>query len=443
MTEHKPKIAYITAGAAGMFCGSCMHDNTLAAALMKLGCDVTLIPTYTPIRTDEENVSIDRVFYGGINVYLQEKSALFRRLPSFLDRWLDQPWLINWLASRGMETDAKELGALTLSMLQGELGHQKKEVHRLVDWLKRDLKPDLVNLSNVLIAGSVPVMKRELDVPVIVTLQGDDLFLADLPSPYKEKAFAEIKRIGSHVDAFVTFSQYYADFMSSYLGLPREKFHIVPLGLDLVDYVDHTPNRPNNGAASIGYLARICPAKGLHVLVDAFLELRRRPGGERVNFRAAGWLGNGDKEYLEGQLDRLRSHGLSVGPGGDFHYEGVLDRQQKLDFLKRIHVLSVPTTYHDPKGIFILEALASGVPVVQPEHGAFPELIAATGGGCLVRPNDPLHLADHLHAILTDDEHRLALAHAGHATVHRTFSAQDMAKKTLDVYRKFLPVSTG
>lgn len=421
-----------------MFCGSCMHDNTLAAAMMKLGCDITLIPTYTPIRTDEANVSIDKIFYGGINVYLQEKSALFRQLPAFLDRWLDRPWLINWLASRGMETDARQLGALTLSMLRGENGHQRKEVHRLVDYLKRDLKPDLVNLSNILIGGSIPAIKRELGVPVVVTLQGDDLFLAELPPPYKEQAFAEIARIGKEVDAFITFSHYYADFMAGYLGLPREKFHIVPLGLNLADFADQTPHRPVNGTSTIGYLARICPAKGLHILVDAFLELRRRPGCENVNFRAAGWLGNGDKKYLDSQLKRLTSAGLSVGPTGDFHYEGVLDRQQKLEFLRKIHVFSVPTTYHDPKGIFVLEALASGVPVIQPAHGAFPELLAATGGGRLTTSQDPKHLADELHHLLCNDEHRIALAQQGHSTVHRDFTASKMAERTLEIYRQMV-----
>src|ERR1043165_1330623 len=88
------KIIYLAAGAGGMYCGSCLHDNTLAAALLALGEDVLLVPTYTPLRTDEPNVSIDRVFFGGINVYLQEKSSLFRHTPWWMDRWLDHPALL-------------------------------------------------------------------------------------------------------------------------------------------------------------------------------------------------------------------------------------------------------------------------------------------------------------------------------------------------------------
>ncbi|MFO0945247.1 MAG: glycosyltransferase family 4 protein [Planctomycetota bacterium] len=437
----KPSIAFLTAGAAGMFCGSCMRDNTLAAALMKLGCDVHLIPTYTPIRTDEENVSIDKVFFGGINVFLQEKSAFFRHVPPFLDRWLDQPWLINWLASRSMETDARMLGALTVSMLKGEHGHQKKEVGRLVRWLARDARPDLINLSNILIAGCVPAMKRELGVPILVTLQGDDLFLDDLTSPFKEQAFAEIRRIAEEVDGIIVFSQYYAEFMSSYLDIPRAKFHIVPMGLALRDYsragTGHA-TRATNSDPVVGYMARVCPAKGLHLLIEAFLKLRRMPGTDRARLRAAGWLGGGDHEYLESQRQILKNAGLKEGDDGDFHYRGVLDRHQKLEFYQAIDVLSVPTTYHEPKGIFVLESLASGVPVVQPEHGAFPELIKGTGGGKLFRPNDATHLAEMLHHLLTNHDERRTLGSAGRESVFQSYSDQAMAERTLDLYRRFL-----
>ena len=71
------KIVYLTAGAAGMFCGSCMHDNTLVRGLARQGWDLQLVPTYTPIRTDEDDVSVDQVFFGGVNIYLQQKIHLF------------------------------------------------------------------------------------------------------------------------------------------------------------------------------------------------------------------------------------------------------------------------------------------------------------------------------------------------------------------------------
>jgi len=428
------KVAYLTAGAAGMFCGSCMRDNTLAAALTKLGVDIQLIPTYTPIRTDEESVAIDKVFFGGLNVYLQSKSSFFRRLPRWLDRALDRPWLINWLASRGMETSARELGDMTVTMLKGEHGNVRKEVFRLVDWLKREARPDLVNLSNILIGGCIPAIKRELGVPVVVTLQGDDLFLLDLVEPYKAQAITEIRRIAKEVDAFIVFSKYYADFMGNLLELDPRKIHVVPMGIRIEDF-SVAPRRPAGRPLRVGYFARICPAKGFHHAVDAFATLRTMPGTEQTELHAAGWLGEGDKRFFEEQLGRIDRLGLKSA----FQYRGVVDRNQKIQFMHDIDVLSVPTTYREPKGLFVLEALASGVPVVQPDHGAFPELLANTGGGRLHRANDPQHLAETLHHLLINHHHRHELGLAGRNGVEERFNADAMAKRTLEVWKQVLP----
>src|SRR5215510_15125771 len=197
------KIAYLTAGAAGMICGSCMHDNTLARALIALGHDVQLIPLYTPIRTDEPDVTSPRIFFGGINMYLQQKLPLFRWLPKWLDRWLDQGWLINWASGRSVKIDPVQVADLTLSILRGTAGFQKKEVERLAEWLSGDLRPDVIVFSNMLTAGCVPEIKRRMNIPVVVTLQGDDIFLRGLPEPYQSQALSEIRRLADQIDGFI------------------------------------------------------------------------------------------------------------------------------------------------------------------------------------------------------------------------------------------------
>src|SRR5476651_2081821 len=164
------RIAYITAGAAGMFCGSCMHDNTFVSALIAQGHDALLIPTYTPIRTDEADVSQSRVFFGGINVYLQQKLSLFRWTPRWFDRVLDANWLLRWVSRFAASTQASQLGELTISMLQGELGHQAKEIDKLADWLAADVKPEIVNLTNVILSGMVHRLRDRLKVPVLGSL---------------------------------------------------------------------------------------------------------------------------------------------------------------------------------------------------------------------------------------------------------------------------------
>lgn len=434
------RIAYLTAGAAGMYCGSCLHDNALAAALIKRDVDVTLIPLYTPIRTDEENVSIDRIFFGGINVYLQEYFAPFRYLPRFLDRWLDRPWLVDRVSRRGIQVEANQLGSMTVSMLRGENGRQRKEVHRLADWLTSEIKPQLVNFSNMLVSGIAPVLKRKLNIPLVVTLQGDDLFLNDLKEPYKAQAFTEILRLAESIEGFIVHSNYYADYMSELLGIDRSKFHIVPLGLNANDLLHLLPdatqtvNRPVDRPPTVGYLARIAPEKGFALLVDAIDQLRRMSGMADVRLRAAGWLGAADKAFFELQKHRIAAMGWS----DRFEYLGVVDREGKRQFLQSLDVLSVPTTYRDPKGLFVLESLAAGVPVVQPAHGAFPELLQSTGGGILTVPHDSKALAQDLYRILTNSQLRAQLASEGRLGVVERHSGPKMADDTLRIYRILL-----
>jgi glycosyltransferase involved in cell wall biosynthesis len=426
------RIAYITAGAAGMFCGSCMHDNTLVSALIAAGHDALLIPTYTPIRTDEADVSQGRVFFGGINVYLQEKFALFRHTPWLLDRLLDARRLLTWVARFAVNTKYEDLGDLTVSMLQGERGHQRKEVRKLVKWLKDEVRPDVVNLTNVLLSGMVHEIKRELGVPVLGTLQGDDIFLEALPEPHRGRALALIAEHGREADGFIATSGYYADFMAGYLGLPRPKIDVVYPGLNLRGHGG--PHRPDGGPPVVGYFARICPEKGLHVLAEAFRHLRDVPGAPPARLRVSGWLGDNNRAYLDDVRRRLSEAGL----GDRFEYVESPDHASKVRFLQGIDVLSVPTTYREPKGLYILEALANGVPVVQPRHGSFPELIEATGGGLLAEPNDPRDLAAALARLLQDAAHRDELGRKGKEAVHRRFHAAAMAEETVKIYRKYV-----
>lgn len=437
MNDRKQSLAYITSGAAGMFCGSCMHDNTLARALSQMGVDIQLIPTYTPIRTDEENVSIDRVFFSGVNVFLEQTVPMYRFLPSFVGRIFDQPWLIRKLTARAASVDPRSLGKLTVSMLRGTAGYQRREVLKLSNWLAHSVRPDVVALSNILIAGCIPQLKRTLGTPIFVTLQGDDIFLESLPEPYRRQALGEIRRLVDSVDGFLVHSKFYADRMGAYLGIPAEKLHLVPLGVDTNGFPTSLPEVAGVHAdrpLTVGYLARLAEEKGLHVLVDAFIELHTRPETRNVHLRIAGWVGETNRAYAAALFRKLDDAGLH----DKYHYDGVVDRAGKLEFLSKLDLLSVPTTYAEPKGLFVLESLAAGVPVVQPEHGAFPELLGDVGGGCLVIPNDPISLANQLHRLLCDPDQRRLLAAAGHAAVHARFSAPAMAERTWSVIQRLL-----
>ncbi len=428
------KVAYITAGAAGMYCGTCIHDNMVATVLKKQGHNVTLIPTYTPTRTDEANVSMDRVFFGGINVYLQQKLSVFRHTPWAIDKLFDNPVLLNGLARLSGSTDARDLGELTVSMLRAEYGHQKKELTKLVKWLAEENKPDIVYLTNSMLVGFTTQIKKALDVPVVCALQGEDIFLHDLIEPYKTEVLTLLRKRASEADGFVAPCNYYARFMAdTYLGVSIDNIDIVPLGLNM-DGHGMIVEKPEPPPFIIGYLARICPEKGLHILVDAFLIIAEALGTNNVQLHVAGYLGKKDEPYLEELTNQIRDAGLA----DNFVHHGEVTRTQKIDFLNRLHVFSVPTVYRESKGLSIIESLANGVPVVQPHHGTFPEMIDATGGGLLVDPESPEALAMGIMELLNDAAQRERLGETGKINTHQKLNDTAVADQLLKVFEKYI-----
>jgi glycosyltransferase involved in cell wall biosynthesis len=425
------KIVYLCAGAAGMYCGSCLHDNTLAAALLALGEDVLLMPTYTPLRTDEENVSDSRLFFGGINVYLQQHSAVFRHTPWFVDALLDRPGVIEWATKGGPSVDAAQLGDLTVSMLEGEHGRQRKEIRKLVHWLKHDARPDIVHLSNVMLLGMAREI-RKLGIPVVCSLSGEDILLEKLVEPYYSQARATLRERAREIEAHVALNNYYADFMAGYMEVPRERIHVIPHGLNLAGH--GTRRDRDDGVLAIGYLARICPDKGLHNLIAAAELLMDDPSIPPFSIRAAGYLGNSDRPYLQTIQDRA----AGWKQPDRFHYAGELSRAEKIAFLQGLDVMSLPTVYRESKGMSVLEAWANAVPVVLPAHGTFPELIEHSGGGLLYSPDAPQALAQVLKQLLLNPQERAALGAAGQQAVHRDYQAALMAEKTRQLYRRIL-----
>ncbi|MEM7698275.1 MAG: glycosyltransferase family 4 protein [Verrucomicrobiota bacterium] len=435
MTEPR-RIVYLTAGAGGMYCGSCIRDNALTAGLQELGWDVTLLPLYTPIRTDDEDRSVDQVFFGGINVYLQQKIPLFRYLPKFVDRWLDRPGLLRRVASRSVSVNAKELGELTLSMARGEDGNQRKEVRELVHWMREVAKPDLIVLTNLLVGGAIPALKREVGVPILVTLQGDDLFLDELEPPYHDLVLAEMRRLAAAADGFITFSEFYRDKMASLFEVDRDRFFLTPLGVD-TEAIPAKESANDSGIETIGYLARLAPEKGFDLLVDAFVKLARE--NESIRLRFAGWLAEKDRDFFNEQIAKLDSANLS----DRYDHCEVDDHDAKVAFLHSLDCFAVPTRFDEPKGLYALEAWSAGLPVVVPDHGAFPGLIEASGGGRLCAPEDASSLAEVLGNLVSDPDQARAAGGRGSRWVREQASRAAMASGTAEAFERVLGGMAG
>ncbi len=423
------KILYITAGAANMYCGSCLRDNALAAEMIARGHDVVLVPIYTPTLTDEPNVSREKVFFGGISVYLQQHLSLFRWTPRFLDRLWDSSWALKLASRSNIPTNPKLLGELTVSMLKGEDGNQRKELEKMLDWLKHEEPPDVISLPYTLLIGLAKPIREALGRPVVCTLQGEDLFLEGLQEPYRSESLRLIRENVRHVDVFIAVSDYYAEFMPGYLHIPKEKMRVVPLGINLNGY-EARRKREQGAPFTVGYFARVAPEKGLHLLAEAYKLFRERVPDVEARLEVAGYLGAEHQEYLRGVEQKIKAWGLEQ----DFHYRGVLDREEKINFLRGLDVLSVPATYDEPKGIFLLEAMACGVPVVQPRRGAFTEIVERTRGGLLVEADNAQALADGIFSLYENPRLAEELGTNGFREVREQYNVARMAERALEVY---------
>jgi glycosyltransferase involved in cell wall biosynthesis len=377
------------------------------------------------------SVASERLFFGGIHVYLLQQLPWIRWVPARLRRSLDWPPLVRWATARSVSTDAAKLGELAISMLQGIDGRQRDEVRRLVDWLADDRQPDAVVLSNLLIGGALPEIRRRLPTArLIVILQGDDIFLDHLPDPARQQCIMLCRGLIDSVDWLVVNSRFYAEKMGAMFEVPQDKFKVMPLSIDTRPFSTLSARSTTAITATatdefrLGYLARIAPEKGFHHLVEAFIALASQSEHQNLTLHAAGWLGESNRAYLESQLQIIEAAGLAQR----FTYHGSPDLDRKAEFLGRLDLLSVPTEYEEPKGLFVLEALAAGVPVVQPNHGAFGELLDATGGGMVVAAGDNAALAAAIGHLKDNPDKRRQLADQGRQRVITHHSIEKAAE---------------
>jgi len=428
------KIVQICPGSGDNFyCENCLRDAALVKALRKLGHDVLMVPLYLPLQADKvEPVSNAPIFFGGVNVYLQQKLSLFRKTPRWIDRWFDSRRLLEWAGRKAGMTNARDLGETTISMLRGEDGRQVKELDRFVDWLVTEPeKPDVVCLSNVLLAGMARRIKERLGVPVVCLLQDEDGFLDGLNSPYAQQAWAAVHERVRDIDAFLAVSKYYGDAMAVRLKADAGRMHVVRMGVELDAYEPH-----DGGPAvpTIGFLSRMCPERGLDKLVDAFILLKRNARLRSAKLRISGGRSGADESFI----GRLQGKLGAAGVLADVEFLHAFDRDAKLEFLRGVSVLSVPEPQPVAYGLYVLEALAMGVPVAEPAIGCFPETIAATGGGVLYEPNSAERLAQVMEPLLLDVQAARTLGAEGRAGMLQAFDIGHTAGEMIRVYEQIV-----
>ena len=429
-------IVQITPGAGGMYCGNCFRDNALVAALRQQGHEVLMVPLYLPMTLDEEDQSRGTpIFFSGVNVYLEQKWALFRHAPQWLHRLLKSPTLLKWAAGKAAGTRAEDVGDLTISMLRGEEGNQARELDELIGWLAQKPHPDVICLSNALLVGLVRKLKQELRSPVVCMLQGEDYFLDSLPQAQRDEAWRTLAERAAEVDLFIAPSRYFSGLMTRRLRLAANKVRVIHNGIHLAGYEKTDAAVRNTESPVLGYFARMCREKGLDRLVEAFLLLKGRERTKDLKLRVGGGCGPPDEPFVDALRERLKTNGVLH----DVEFHPNLDRTAKVQFLRSLDIFCVPALYGEAFGLYVIEALAAGVPVAQPRAAAFPELIEATGGGVLYEPGNAEALAGAIESLVMNPEKRHALGDAGRQAVWQDFNAGRMAE---NVRRAFQQLSS-
>jgi glycosyltransferase involved in cell wall biosynthesis len=404
-----------------MYCGNCFRDNALVAQLRRMGHHALMVPMYLPLTLDEADQSEGTpLFFSVLNVYLAQKFNCFKIAPNWLRRMFTTGWLLNRLGNFAGKTRGADVGDLMLSMMRGESGHQARELEQLIAWLREHEQPDVICLSNALIAGLAKRLRAELGVPVVCLLEGEDAFLDSLPSPQREQTWAELRERVTDIDLFIAPTRYYADTMAQRAGIPAAKLEHINNGINLDGF---EPSSLPDDPPVLGYFARMCPEKGLDSLIDAFVRLKQTGPVPALKLAVGGGCQPGDRAYVEKQKGRLRDAGLL----GEATFLPNLDRDAKLAFYRGLTVLSVPALYGESFGLYVVEAMASGVPVVAPDDASFPELIEQNQAGTLCAKGDPQALADAIGQLLLDREHLAKCAAAGRQAAVQTFNIERMA----------------
>jgi len=421
------KIVQIIPGSGGAFyCQNCLRDLALVRALRQQGHDVLVVPLYLPLLSGEEAMATRPLFYSAIPLYLRD------RLPGF-DRWvpaafrsmLDSLPVLRFAARMAGVTRADSLGDLTLSMLRGESGRQAVELERLVTWLRDDasFSPDVICLSNALLLGMARQIKAALHKPVVCWLQDEHAWANDMEPDQSARVWQTLRERAQDVDGFVAVSRHYANQMQAVLSVASSSMCVIHPGVSSV-----SPDLGKPHPRTVGFLSRLAASEGFGVFVDAFIELHRDTRFSDVRLKATG--GPQNSLFIRGQLRKLRAAGLA----DRVEIDPLAFRDNRTGFLDSLTLLSVPAPQGEAFGIYLIEAMAAGVPVVQPPVGAYPEILAHANCGVLSADGSPASLARAWAELMNDPARLSDQAARGRQAVTSHFNLDRMAQEAVAYY---------
>jgi glycosyltransferase involved in cell wall biosynthesis len=396
-----------------------------------MGHDSLLLPIYLPLSANNENDLHIPVFYGAVNIYLKQKYNIFRHMPGWFHRLLDARPILQYAAKKAGSTRASGLEEMTISMLRGIEGFQHEELLQLVKYLKDHEKPDMVHLSNALLLGLAATIRKELKIPVVCSLQDEDVWVDAMKPGYRDMMWNLMAEKGRDIDAFIAVSSYYGERMRSNMKITADKMHIVHIGVNPESY---SVFEPSLDPPVIGYLSRLCEENGLEILVDAFIELKDKSSFSKARLRLSGGKTGDDKLFIRKQVRKLKRKGYLH----DVEWIDDFSPDTLPYFFRGLTVLSVPVLKGEAFGLYQIESLASGIPVVQPSLGAFPEIVNNTGGGMIFSPNTGPALAHALEELFSQPAKLKQMSLNGRAAILNGFNSLSITRRMVEVYEKVL-----
>lgn len=423
------RIIHIVPGTGNFYCQNCIRDQMLVRKLKEFGHDIVVMPMYLPLPYEQNQPLTDSpIFYDAINLYLRERSHWYRKMPEWIQKLMNSSMLLKLVAKNPRIMRATGLEDMTVSMLHGELGRQAQELERMIAWLKKEQKPDIIHLSNALLIGLAKRIRQEIGSPIVCSLQDEDQWVDAMHADSRNKIWEIISEKVQYVDAFIPVSECYREKMKERLKIPEDKIYNCHLGVDMEKYM---PASPDCSHPTIGFLSRLSESCGLGILVKAFIILKQSGKFKDLKLKAAGGITGDDVSFIKGLKKQLAKNNSLE----DCEFIAEYDEDSRLEFIRELTLMSVPSTQPEAFGLFQIEAMASCVPVVQPDIGGFREIVNLSQGGVLYAPNTSEALAAALESLLENPSRLKEMGEAGRKGAEKYFSSDKMAERTLEIYR--------
>jgi len=401
------KILSIIPGSGDVFyCGNCFRDNLHAQALRRAGQDVIIMPLYLPL-TDKSFCADTPLFFPATSYYVSQKFFEDGKMPSVFEKMLDSPSILRLASSLSGTTSAKGMEQMTLSMIKGEDKNFAKQVEKLIHWIVNHDRPDVIHLSSSMLIGIAKAIKNQINVPVVCSLQDEELWLDSLEKEYTQEAWAAIRDNVSYVDRFIASSEFYKSVALNkmpeigevdvvYPGVNIEKYQnpSTPFKGALQSSVRQLPLEGGGGAATIGFFYRMNYENGLDILAQSFVQLKSENAIPNLKLKIGGGYTRENKHFVKNIRNILQPYMHDVIWSENYSLD------EHVDFYKNISLICAPLRFNEAVGLYLCEAFAAGRPAVVPNTGSFGEI--TENAGLLYSPNDSKHLTEALRQLLLD-----------------------------------------